>query len=116
MVYFIQGELTRLVKIGKTGNRNALSRLGAMQGGSPDKLILLGTIPGHHAEEQWLHEYFSKYRAHREWFNPDPDMMKMIDDLISGRLKLRFQYSHDLENLRSKVKMTLTEEDVWRKI
>jgi hypothetical protein len=112
MIYFVQGELTRLVKIGKSSPGNIIHRLAQMRVGSPDKLVLLGTIQGDHSEETWLHLTFAKHRVRGEWFNPDPAMMEFIGGLISGKSKLSLKSPTDLKV--AKVKLRLTEEDIWR--
>lgn len=66
MIYFIQGNETRLIKIGHA--RHALERLSHLQTGSPDILDLIGVQIGHKDKEKELHALFSNYRMHGEWF------------------------------------------------
>jgi hypothetical protein len=79
LVYFIQGELTRLIKIGRT--EGAAYRLGVLQTGSPDKLNIIGVIPHDHADihEKVLHERFYHLRERGEWHRPGPDLMDYIE-------------------------------------
>ena len=67
MIYFIQGETTRRIKIGFTA-RFIHSRISALQIGSPDKLIFLGARPGDEQMEYELHNKFRNYYSHGEWF------------------------------------------------
>ena len=113
MIYFIQGEITKLIKIGKTSQKTAIPRLNSMRTGSPDKLILLGTIPGDIAEESWLHKTLAEYRDHGEWFRPEPFVMKVVEDLLLGNKKLKIT---TLKEIRERKQLTLSEEDIWRKV
>ena len=75
VTYFIQGELTRRIKIGKT-TLLPQDRLKQHQIGSPDKLILLATMDGDREAE--LHTEFSSYLVHGEWFSPEPRLLDFI--------------------------------------
>ena len=65
--YLIQGEKTRLVKIGRS--HNIIRRFKALSHSSPDLLTLVGAISGDY--ERSLHRRFAKYRSHGEWFQPE---------------------------------------------
>ena len=65
--YFVQGQLTKLVKIGKSVD--PLRRFSDLQVGSPDKLVLLGVIKGD--KEAELQKYFTCFRVHGEWYDPE---------------------------------------------
>jgi len=67
MIYFIQGEITKRVKIGFT-KRHIGSRISSLQTGSPDKLIFLGACAGNKSREKQLHKKFSPSHIHGEWF------------------------------------------------
>ena len=71
--YFIQGEITKNVKIGKTGNA-LLTRMNQMQ--SSDKLIVLATVEGDH--EAAYHQRFRHLWSHGEWFKPGQDLLDCI--------------------------------------
>lgn len=73
-VYFIQGAITRLIKIGYT--KNPQERLCGLQIGSPDKLTLLLCL--RNVTEQSLHVRFAKSREHGEWFAPGKDLLDFI--------------------------------------
>jgi len=96
MVYFVQGEITRLIKIGCTDRNDIKQRFSAMQTGSPDKLIILKTIRGSYDLESALHRKFSHLRAFNEWFRPEKellDFLKLSED------------SKELTELREKVEL-----------
>lgn len=81
-VYFIQGHLSKRVKIGSTNDPH--SRLKTLQTGSPEKLRLIGTIPccnssEARSREQELHTTFKRVGVHGEWFDYDDEI---IDYLI----------------------------------
>ena len=65
--YFIQGEKTQLIKIGKAVDTHR--RCSDLQTGSPDKLMVLLAIRGDF--EKRLHRKFSAERSHGEWFYPE---------------------------------------------
>ena len=68
-VYFVQGG--SLIKIGWA--QNARTRLIDLQLGSPERLIIIGIMPGGNFRvEQLLHAHFSHYRKHGEWFDLPP--------------------------------------------
>jgi len=81
--YFIQGKLTRLIKIGMAINPEA--RLRALQAMSPDKLILLHVVDGYRERE--LHYRFDIQRSHGEWFYPEEieEYLKIILDKRSSQ-------------------------------
>jgi hypothetical protein len=80
-VYFVQGEMTRLIKVGIT--RNVDQRLRDLQCDSPDRLTLLASMAGNHKLELALHEKFQQSRRHGEWFAPDPDLLSFIAGIAS---------------------------------
>jgi hypothetical protein len=75
VIYFIQAEESKRIKIGYT-NETAYSarknvakrRLNVLQVGSPEVLDLLSSIDGTQEDEQELHAQFAPYRIHGEWF------------------------------------------------
>ncbi len=79
VTYFIQGEITQRIKIGKT--TTAVSeRIRNLQAGSPDKLKLLGVCFGPKRTERYLHSLFSEHRLHGEWFSPSKGIMEFISN------------------------------------
>lgn len=82
MVYFIEGEQTKLIKIGVAVD--VLQRLQTLQGGSPDKLRVLKVIEDESADANY-HSLFSADWSHREWFRPSKSLVKFIEGLPPGR-------------------------------
>lgn len=72
MIYFIQDDVSFLIKIGFTSQDDAGSRLAQLQTGSPAKLMLLCAIDGDRDIEGALHRKFQHARTHGEWFRPCP--------------------------------------------
>ncbi len=79
MIYFIQGRLTKLIKIGKA--IDCEKRLIVLQGASPDKLDIIKQIYASDEAESFLHRCFKHLRSHGEWFNPAPDLLQFIENL-----------------------------------
>lgn len=79
MIYFIRGTISGSIKIGYTG-KDPGRRLAQLQTGSPERLELLGSIPGGLEDEARLHARFAAYRlrADGEWFSPSDTMMAEI--------------------------------------
>lgn len=78
VTYFIQGEITQRIKIGKTATAVS-ERMRILQTGSPDKLRIIGICFGPKRFEGYLHNQFSPYRLHGEWFSPDPNILEFIN-------------------------------------
>lgn len=76
VVYFIQRGSEGPVKIGFS--KNPKGRLSSLQTGIPERLHLLGVLPGGKEEEQRLHRYFAAYCIQGEWFKPAPDLLAYI--------------------------------------
>ena len=74
-VYFIQGEVTKLIKIGYTNN--VQKRLKALQ--QSEELTLLKQIDEvTRAYETELHQRFSHLCARGEWFRPKKELLDFI--------------------------------------
>jgi hypothetical protein len=69
VVYFI-GTATR-TKIGTTVDLR--TRLATLQVGSPERLAVVGTMPGDEIEEARVHAHFRARRLHGEWFSLTPE-------------------------------------------
>ncbi len=82
VVYFIYAPHCRAIKIGTT--TDIAERLDSLQHAHPDKLILLGTIPGDHKEELKLHIEFDHLRRLGEWFTDAYELQHYITQ-ICGR-------------------------------
>lgn len=79
-IYFIQGATTRLIKIGVTTDLQM--RLSALQATSPDRLTVLGCLPGSLDDEGSLHARFARERLHGEWFKPSARLMRFIGEKV----------------------------------
>lgn len=75
-VYFLEARESSRIKIGFATNLER--RISALQTGSPERLIVLGTIPGTRADERNLHKRFSKYRLSGEWFRNAQPLLRYI--------------------------------------
>lgn len=80
-VYFIQesGDAKR-IKIGYTDG-SPMVRLRSLSTGSPFPLTLLLSIAGGAKEEASLHARFADLRQHGEWFEPNPKILRCINEL-----------------------------------
>jgi T5orf172 domain len=74
VVYFIQSEETRLIKIGTS--KDPAKRLLGLQTGNGGRLTLLGAVTNQN--ESGLHSRFSKCRAHGEWFRPEDELLGFL--------------------------------------
>ncbi len=80
MVYFIQAEQSRLIKIGKANQ--VYRRLQTLQTGSPEKLRILMTLPTD--AEKTYHMQFADSRVHGEWFQPSDTLLSFIHENLSS--------------------------------
>lgn len=78
MIYFIQAANGGPIKIGYA--RKVLPRLKGLQTGHSDQLCVLATMPGDKRNERALHERFVCLRTRGEWFNPGPDLLRLIKE------------------------------------
>jgi hypothetical protein len=79
MIYFIQNTRTQAVKIGVS--TDPAKRLRALQTAVPDRLVLLGAMPGGRDVEAGLHARFSVNRLGGEWF----EWCDALEGLIAER-------------------------------
>jgi transposase len=78
VVYFVRNGVRERVKIGfSTGHK---SRIGSLQNASPDRLSLIGTIPGSVKLERKMHARFKAYRETGEWFRIEGTLAKFLKD------------------------------------
>ena len=105
-VYFIQGQTTRLIKIGQTAG-SVSNRLQEIQSNSPDKLEVLKAIEASRRAEQFLHEKFEPFRSHGEWFYPSGVLMRFIESIDDRKLISHIdRFYHNLENLLTEINMS----------
>lgn len=73
-VYFIQA-VSGPVKIGFSETPG--NRLNALQAATHEQLTLIRTLGGTHADERWLHQYFSARHIRGEWFEYSEKMREV---------------------------------------
>lgn len=78
-IYFVQSGSA--VKIGF--GQSAPKRLSGLQTSSPDKLVLLGHIPGNRHIERFLHWQFRNLRIRGEWFKLEGELTRWIAENLS---------------------------------
>lgn len=78
VVYFVQSGEGGHIKIGTASDFP--KRLQALQTGNPERLTVLGTLPGSLSEEADIHDQFSHLRARGEWFRPEPELLDYIKE------------------------------------
>jgi len=79
MIYFIQGQSSRKVKIGFT--KDSISRrLSQLQTGSPELLKLIGCCNGDTDFEAKLQLLFSSTHSHNEWFYESSELNDYIHE------------------------------------
>lgn len=76
--YFLQGEITKAIKIGKTVGPVDW-RCKEIQAYSPDTLVVLKYVVDN--LEEYCHAKFAHLRMHGEWFRPDPELLEFISKL-----------------------------------
>lgn len=81
VVYFVQSERSRLIKIGWTGNLER--RLSNLRHASGDAVTLLTYCRGGRALEKHLHTLFDRHRRHGEWFQPTTDVVALIERIMA---------------------------------
>lgn len=79
LVYFIQCNSTKNIKIGKSINVH--ERMKQIKGMTPSGIDLLATIDGDTDVEANLHKKFNKYSVHGEWFKPSRELMDFIKSI-----------------------------------
>lgn len=81
MIYFIRKGLDGPIKIGYTGAA-VEKRIAQLQVGHHEPIYLLGTIPGQIADEKAIHKELADYHIHGEWFDPKPELLETLKDVI----------------------------------
>ena len=82
MVYFIQGEQTKRIKIGKADNVSA--RLKVLQCGSPDRLTVLKVILTE-SNDRAYHGQFKADKVYGEWFSLSDGLTAFIDSIPESK-------------------------------
>jgi hypothetical protein len=77
-VYFVTGQTTRLIKIGKSAD--VCHRIADMQVGSPDTLIVLRVLTTE-SSDYFYHRKFLADWVRGEWFRPSNTLLDFIESL-----------------------------------
>lgn len=80
--YFIWAVGTNAIKIGKT-DKDIRRRLGELQVGNHERLVLVLAVPGDCLPENLAHEACANHRRTGEWFSLDPPVRHLIS-LLKG--------------------------------
>lgn len=83
VVYFVQAEVSRNIKIGYT--RALAARLSTLRTSTADRLHLIGAVLGNEVFEKALHREFRDIRVSREWFRETPELLARIAALVAER-------------------------------
>lgn len=84
-VYFIGMETAPYVKVGWA--RIVDVRLATLQTANPERLILLGSIPGNLQDEARLHVALAQHRSQGEWFRKGPWLDQVLEALsVAGNV------------------------------
>jgi hypothetical protein len=84
MVYFMRHvDDIGPIKIGCSSNVETRVKYLSRELKTP--LKVLAVVDGGHALENWLHYCFGGSNVCLEWFEPEPRLLAMIDDILLGR-------------------------------
>jgi hypothetical protein len=75
-IYFVQAEVSRLIKIGRSFNFPR--RLATLRTASPDRLNVLLALEAPREREARVHGLLALHRSHGEWFFPHPQVLDAI--------------------------------------
>jgi hypothetical protein len=78
-VYFIRAGSSGPIKIGRSNNVDG--RLSGLQTAHHADLKLILKVPGGAAVESAFHAALSQYRIRGEWFQPDAEVLRFIEEL-----------------------------------
>jgi hypothetical protein len=79
IIYFIQGEKTKNIKIGFSTDLD--NRIKQHQASSGEKLKVIGHIEGQQSSEAEIQSKFKELRIHGEWFKPAGSLIEYINSL-----------------------------------
>jgi|SRR5665213_1004360 len=74
VIYFLQGEVTGMIKISHC--RNLQANIQASKQFCSEELTLLGKVNGSLADCNELHQQFAHLRAHDDWFHSDVELLE----------------------------------------
>lgn len=81
MIYFIQNQTSRAIKIGFSSN--PVARLAQLQTGCADRLEMLGCIAGDVHRERSLHARLARHRLGGEWFLGNEEVVRFVHDTLA---------------------------------
>lgn len=120
-IYYIRKGQEGPIKIGYTAG-SAEKRMGQLQTGHHERLILIGTSPGELADEQSIHKELKDYNIDLEWFHSRPELLSLINEVIEGKHKWFYfrnigtrKLEQDNKELRRLVSMQQREIESMRK-
>jgi len=90
LIYFVQGESTKLIKIGKT-NSSIEERVSSLQTGSPDILNVIGITFEPYNSESNLHAKFNLFRKHGEWFSPEDKITLFVQNNCFKKIQIAYR-------------------------
>ena len=86
MIYFLQGQRTKRIKIGYTANGKSFKkRLSQLQCQNADRLVVLRKMAGGRLTERALHLKHKSSRIQGEWFKPSASLKR---DIASKKIDL----------------------------
>ena len=85
MIYFIQCENSKYIKIGSSNKLDINHRIKALQTSCPEKLSLLKTIDGNYHLERVLHKRFISDKIRGEWFMASVRLLSFINNEKEGK-------------------------------
>lgn len=99
MVYFIQGSITRRIKIGFTKGDSIIGRLSGIKTSCSEDITVLaiksnGTI----IDEHVIHGIFKNLREHGEWFKEDIELIRFIEEYTGVELDKKSFYKREISN------------------
>jgi hypothetical protein len=80
-IYFIQCNNNKYIKIGYTTNLK--TRIQVIQSNNPEKINVLNVINGTERMERKIHRELNKYNIRGEWFLPDDEVIKAMNNYVA---------------------------------
>jgi hypothetical protein len=114
MIYFIQGEITRRIKIGYTACEIFEDRFQPMKSSSPDQLRFIGGMIGDRRREKEIHNLFYGCHSHGEWFDESQELYDFIEENCHKTINMVEVLLPEIASGRLTISeaLTMTEDDV----